>query len=349
MAFPWISEATFDDGTKGHFDTETDTESILDFPHYSTLAALPVSVFGPLAPYRGAYCVRVNLVNDGSPVTGHLQETGSWDLAADGTIHIRFAFFLSKNTVMADTDEFAILQLWSSTNTVEAGVYINYTTANGFRVGIGETAATQLKPLTLGKWHIFEFAANIDAGGGNDGTLDGYLDGVAYTQITGLDQGAITSGVFGVMGQDAGTTAGTVLLDCITADDARIGYAPLERFARQRTITQSQHVFVGPGSIDAAALLSTTSGESMILYDTDEAEISSAQSFVLELAVGALQAAEGPIPFKRGCYAVLAGTAPRGQVLLSMGSTDLPGGHGPLYYSEAGVRMWGLKRNPRRA
>lgn len=300
-----------------------------------------------MAPYRGSYCVRVNLVNDGTPADALLQETGSSDLSADGTIFFRFAFYLSPNTVMANNDEFAILQLWSSTNTVEAGVYIKFTTAGGFTVGIGETASTQTKSLTLGQWHVFELGANIDAGGGNDGTLDGWLDGSAYTQITGLDQGAITSSVFGVMGQDAGTTAGVLLLDTIVADDARLGYFPMERFATSRTLTITQQVFVGPGTIDAAALLSTTSGESMILYDTDIVEIDSAQSFKVELAVGALQAAEGPISFSRGCYAVLAGTAPRGQVILTRDGYD--GITGPLYYSEAGVRRWGLDRTPRRA
>ncbi len=349
MAFPWLSEATFDDGTKGHFDTETDTESRLDFPHFSELARLPVSTFGPMAPFRGSYCVRVNLANDGTPATAHLQETGSWDTGADGTIYFRFAFYLSPNTVMANNDEFGIFQLWSATNTVEATVGIKYTTAAGFQVGIGETAATQLKPLTLGKWHIFELSANIDNAGSNDGTIDAWLDGSAYTQVASLDQGVITSGVFGVMDQDAGTTTGILLLDSIVADDARLGYVPMERFASQRTLTLTQQVFVGPGTLDAAALLSSTSGETMILYDTDEAEVASAQSFVAELAVGVIQAAEGPLRFNRGCYAVLAGTAPRGLVVVSTGDTSTPGALGPLYYSEAGIRRWGLDRTPRRA
>jgi hypothetical protein len=302
-----------------------------------------------MAPYRGSYCVRVNLANDGTPATAHLQETGSWDTAADGTIFFRFAFFLSKNTVMAADDEFGIFQLWSATNTVEATVGIKYTTAAGFQVGIGETAATQLKPLTLGQWHIFELKANVDNAGSNDGTIDAWLDNSAYTQVGSLDQGVITSGVFGVMDQDAGTTTGILLLDMITADDERLGYVPSERFASNRTLTITQQVFVGPGTIDAAALLSTTSGESMILYDTDEAEIAAAQAFRVELAVGALQAAEGPITFSRGCYAVLAGTAPRGQVIVTQALDGRGGLLGPTYYSEAGIRRWGLDRTPRRA
>ena len=57
MAFPFLSEANFEDGTKGHFDSETDTGSRLDIAHYSTLAKIP----GLAMPWRGAYAVRVNL------------------------------------------------------------------------------------------------------------------------------------------------------------------------------------------------------------------------------------------------------------------------------------------------
>ena len=85
MAFPWLSECNFEDGTKGHFDTETDTETRLDFPHYSELARTP----GMGMPWRGAYCARVNLANDGTPANALLQETGSWDTSAGGTIFFR--------------------------------------------------------------------------------------------------------------------------------------------------------------------------------------------------------------------------------------------------------------------
>ena len=55
MAFPWIFEESFDAGTRGDWDSESDTGSLLDFPHYTTLAAIP----GGGLPFRGAYCMRI--------------------------------------------------------------------------------------------------------------------------------------------------------------------------------------------------------------------------------------------------------------------------------------------------
>src|SRR3989304_4043146 len=143
MAFQFLSQSNFEDGGLGAFDAETDTETRLDFPHYVTLARTP----GLPMPWRGSNCMRVTLVNDGTPADAYVQKTGSWDTAAAGTIYFRFMFYMTSDYVMANNDEFAIFQLWSSTNTVEGGVYVNYTTANGLRIGIGETSASSFMPL----------------------------------------------------------------------------------------------------------------------------------------------------------------------------------------------------------
>jgi hypothetical protein len=312
VAFPFLSENGFETGTLGHFDTEVDTESRLDFPHYSTLARIP----GAGAPFRGAYCMRVALENDGTPADAYVQETGSWDTSAAGTIYFRFAFYVSNDITMANTDEFAIWQLWSSTNTIEAGVYINYTTANGLRIGIGETSATSFKPLTTGVWHQMEVKALIDSGVGDDGTLDAWLDNSAFTQVASLDQGAITSGIMGVVAQDAGTTAGLILFDEIIADDARI-YPISNRFTDEVLLTASGHVFVGRGTLENISLLSGAGTDCVLaVYDTDTAYTVDPNNLRLELKNTANNELIDPsgVPIKdfhRGCYVALSGTNPR--------------------------------------
>lgn len=338
MAFPYLSEATFDDGTKGHFDVETDTESRLDFPHYSQLL-----IPNQTMPYRGAYCCRVTLVNDGSPADAYLQETGSWDLAATNSIFFRIVFWVSPNITMADTDEFAILQLWSGASTVEGGIYINYTTANGLRIGIGETSASSFKPLTTGVWHQIEAKFVIDAGGGNDGTIDAWLDGqTTFTQVTGLDQGAITSGVLGVLSQDAGTTAGTILFDSVVADDARV-YPISKRFPETRLITASEQLFVGSGTIDRLSLLSGAGTDNVVtVYDTDIGVTTDATNIVEELkntANGQMVDRDfPPLHVTRGAYIVLSGTNPRAIAKI---------GH-CASYSEGAMRLQALNRSPHR-
>jgi hypothetical protein len=333
MAFPFLSEAGFEDGTKGHFDTETDTETRLDFPHYSDLARYP----GAGAPFRGAYCMRVSLLNDGTPADAYVQETGSWDLAADGVLYLRLMFRLRADTVMANTDEFAIVQLWSGASTVEAGAYINYTTAAGFRVGIGEGSATSFAPIQLGKWHCLELRFEIDSGVPNDGTIDAWLDGGALTQVTGLDQAVITSGVVGVLSQDAGTTRGEILFDDIVADDARI-FMPAERYPQQVLLTQSGHLFVGAGEIETLDLLSGAATDNVLqVYDTDRAYTSDASAVVLELknlANNEPVQGDHPIRLHRGAYISLAGTNPRALARIKWANS----------YSEGAVRQQGLAR-----
>lgn len=336
MAFPFLSEAGFEDGSRGHFDVETDTESRLDFPHYSELARY----VGLPAPWRGAYCMRVSLLNDGSPADAYVQETGSWDLAAAATHFVRLMFYVSRDIVMANNDEFAILQLWSGASTVEGGAYINFTTANGLRIGIGETAATSFRPLTPGAWHCLELKFVIDSGVGNDGTIDAWLDGAAFTQVTALDQGAITSGVVGVLSQDVGTTAGTVLFDDIIGDDARI-FPPIERFPQQVLLTQSGHLFVGSGEIEKLDLLSGGGTDNVLqVYDTDRAYTSDASAVVHESKNVSnnepVQMADSPIRVHRGAYISLTGTNPRALAKIKWANS----------YSDGAIRLQGLARTP---
>lgn len=334
MGFPFLSEAGFESGTLGHFDAEVDTEFRLDFPHYSELARVP----GGSAPWRGAYCMRVALANDGTPADAYVQENTAWDLAATNTLFVRLMFRVSPDIVMANADEFAIFQLWSGASTVEGGAYINFTTANGLRLGIGEGSATSFAPLTTGVWHCLELKFVIDSGVGNDGTIDAWLDGGALAQVTGLDQAAITSGVVGVLSQDAGTTAGTILFDDIIADDARI-FPPVERFPQQVLLTASGHAFVGPGEILKLDLLSGGATDNVLqVYDTDRAYTSDASAAQLELRNVAnnerVAMSDWPLRLHRGAYVSLAGTNPRALVTIAWANS----------YSEGAMRQQGLRR-----
>lgn len=334
MAFPFLSEELFEAGTRGHFDAASDSDGKMSFPHYSALAEIP----GLPAPYRGAYAMRINLA--GGTADAYIQETGSWDTAATETIWFRFQLWLGRGLTMADTDEFAIFQLWSSTNTVEASVVINYTTANGFRIGIGETAGTNFLPISLGQYHTVELKAVIDAGVGNDGTLDLQLDGSAATQVTALNQGDITSGVLGTIGIDAGTTAGNIIFDWIIADDAQI-YPPDRRFSETFLMTASGHAFVGPGCLENVTLLSGAATDNIVqIFDTDVGNSNDSFDTVIELQNTAnsetVDPAGVPCHLTRGCYVKLTGTNPRALVKIC-----------PLIWgSDGAIRNYGLRRVP---
>lgn len=348
MAAPWIFEEGFELGTNG--DMDNDSGALIDFPHYSVLAR-----WG-MAPYAGAYCMRVLLA--GATADQYTEETGSFDFAASANRFVRWYFYLGRDFTMADADKFAIFNLESvAGTTVEAACGLIRSGAN-IQIWVAETNASPTQTVTigtlaapgnpnscLGKWQHVEMNIVLDSGVGNDGTIDAWWNDVAIgSQITALDQDATVDARFGAFGLDAGTN-GTILFDQIVLDDARI-YSNRERFPTQKTFTKSGHFFVGPGTIDAAALLSTTSGNIMRLYDTDTANVLDAQGFVVECDLAALPSFEGPATFQRGCYVELTGTNPRGQVILPE-AYDRKGLARPLYYSDWGLRYYGLHRKQR--
>jgi hypothetical protein len=315
MAFPFTTIADFEDGTfaSTHFDVETDTNGGLDFPHYTDLARYP----GLSMPYRGAYCMRVDMPTV-STAGAWLQETGSWDLTAGtDSINIRLKFWLSKDMAMSSDDVFSLIELWSATSTVEAVVAVKFTTAAGWEIGIGETAPTVLVPLTLGEWHDIEVFVDPAAG---TGTIDAWLDGTALTQVASLTQADITSGIVGANPGAAFTpTAGTLLIDEIighvSTASVRIGSGG-QRFPSQLLMIKSGHAFVGHGIIDNVSLLSGAAVDNVLqLWDTDAADTTNG---TMKLELKNLTASETPVDpagvpveFTKGCYVSLAGTNPR--------------------------------------
>lgn len=341
MAFPWLSEEGFESGgTVGsledttHFDASSDTQGKLSIIHYSELAGIP----GAPAPYRGAYCLR--LEQTGTVTTAaYLQETGSWDLSASGSIFFRFALFIGSGITMSNGNQFDILQLWSGASTSEVAIHILYQTSGGLQIGIGDgTVTSRYLPISTNVWHIVEAKFVIDSGGG-DGTADLWLDGGHATQVTGMTQNAITSGIFGAVGIDAGSTVLPLYFDELIADDAQL-YPIKERFPESLTLTKSGHAFVGPGTIDNVTLMSGAGTDNVLqLYDTDVANVNDAQSFKIELKNTAqnelVDPAGVPVHVQRGAYISLSGTNPRANVLIRSATG---------YGSDGAIRSLGVRR-----
>ena len=104
--------------------------------------------------WRGAYALRANLAT--STTDAYLEETGSWDLSADGTIYFRFMLWISPNITMANNDQFYVLKLQSTGPVDEVVAGLVYTTAAGLKFGVGETGITSSLPIEKGKWNCIE-------------------------------------------------------------------------------------------------------------------------------------------------------------------------------------------------
>ena len=260
----------FESGTRGNFDEENDTGSILDFPHYTTLAR-----FG-MTPYRGAYCMRLVLAG---ATDANVQENAGFDFSASDVRPVAWNFYLSKDFTMTDGDKFAMFNLESTEDTtVEAAVGIERSGTN-IQLWASQTNNSVTRTVVLGstttalnKWFHVELRLDIDAGGADDGTIDAYLDGSQFgAQLTGLNQAVPVDAKFGAIGVDAGTS-GTILIDQImVGTNGAAQFFPFrERYTpRNRWIPfDEDHPIIGPGSF-ACAVTGTGTNAVMNLYDTD--------------------------------------------------------------------------------
>ena len=340
MAHPWIFESNFETGSNSQWDSESDTGSKIDFPHYSVLASVPGSL---CAPWRGAYCMRIQM----GDTNDHTLIEADMDIADGSTAFASFYLYLGEDVAATADDVFNIFEFQQAGGTVEASVGLRITAStDAVEIGIGDgTATTDYSAALLEKNRWYHIEVGMAVSTTDVGTLTLYVDGASRVALTALDHAAaVGRGVLGT--QDTlSTTTGTLLFDRFIFDDLQV-YPARERFPRNVTFTQSGHMFVGPGTVDSAALLSTTAGDILRLYDTDTANVNDAQGFKIELANGNLTASSGPIVFTRGCYVQLTGTNSRGQVTIMEGD-DSPGSVGPRYYSAWGIRYYGQRRKPR--
>lgn len=340
MAFPFVFEENFERGTKGNFNTETDTVAQLDFPSYKELARFP---YRDYIPYAGAFVARWSLTGGTADA---ILIAADMNIAADVENFISMPIYFSPDFTATADDTVHLLELKAGA-TVEATFGFRIVAATGvINLGIGELAPTSFSTIEIerGFWYTVELRVDVDDGVGDDGSIGLFITklgdpaGSETVTVATLDQGAITDGVLGVQNQLA-TTTGNILVDYLVQDDGRL--FPLDRFPQTVEITESRHVFVGRGDIMSCALLSAAASNSLKLYDTDDG-IPTAGNFVIELTVGAQTSNDDVLSFVKGCYAeVSGGTDPKGQVILPHQSNNYSGAIGPSYYSSANLKTLG--------
>lgn len=315
MSFPYLHDSNLELGNTSEWDSEVDTESKLSIKHYTELVRRYASIaavgYKDCLPYTGAYCAHIDLSL--GTADAYLEETGNFDTALGGTIHTRF-YFWANGLVMAASDRFTIFALQSGAGTDEATISV-YNNAGRLQLVAAETGATAVGAgtracdLLQGQWHCLELASVIDSGAAN-GTITFRVDGFPIgAAMTGLTQAAITQARLGAIGIDAGTTAGHLLFDNIVADDTRVGQWS-RRYGRQRILTKSGHAAIGPGTVIEAYYIQAEADNTMILHDTDVADLTdmSRQVHVYD--------AFRPYEFTKGLYVELGGTNPRGVVMV---------------------------------
>ena len=333
MAHPWIFESNFEQGTAAEWTSETDVEGLLTFPHYTQLARHDQTIVGPIAPYRGAYVAQWRW--DGTQ-TDNFVLAGAIDVALNATRFVRFYLFLGKDLVATVADNFNIFTF--SSGATEGVVALRVETDNDIFIGVGETGfANPSLRIERGRYYCVEVEYTPDAAAGS---IALYVDGALINTITTLTNAATIQGVLGNGASLLSTTTGHMFVSDFVFDDTRI-YPYKERYPDNVWITKTQHVFVGPGWIDEAAI--TSAAGSLILYDTDKGDINNAEAVVdLNTAEGRVFF-DGGAEFKRGCYAVLS-PGHEAEVRISTGA-PWAGQYGPgAHWAAGAVRRYGSLR-----
>lgn len=342
MAFPWLIAENFELGTKGSFDTETDTVSQLDVVGYKELSRYP---WPGCAPFSGAYAARVQLT--GGTADAYYTET-SVDIADAGTAYFRFALYFSPTFTATADDVFSILELWGAASAITGSVGVQITASTGvIQLGIGSAASAAVPatfaavPIQRDTWYTVELKFVCQTNGTGSANLYITRAGdpaqlTADASLSSKTNIVVTDGVIGCQDHLA-TTTGVILIDDFVMDDTRV--YPANRYPNDPVMTASGHAFVGPGWISGAAILSGTSPV-MTLFDTDTADVTSSQSYTDYFDSSNQTSVGGHIFFQRGCYVQLSGTNPVGQVMFVRNDAN-PGVFGPLYYNDPGVRRLG--------
>lgn len=311
MSLPYIFSSSFDVGSNGEWDSETDSGTLLDFPHYRDLAALPDYP----APYRGAYCMRIQP----GDTNDHTLKEGDLNISASSTAWVRFALFISSNFAATGNDTFNIFEWQKGDNTVEACISLKIVASTDLvqiAIADGTEASSNFVDLSKGVWHVIEAKAYIHTS--SSGTLDLYVDGIKVKALTGLTQSAaITHGFLGTQNTASTTDTGYLLFDEFVFDDTRCGIT--HRWNTNRLITTSSFLFVGGGRVDNIKLIDGGGGDMTCeLYDTDiySASLTPVWRGRTVVANTDVDAADVPVTFSRGCLAVLTGTLPAAQFTL---------------------------------
>lgn len=304
MAYPYLFSASFDTGDNSEWDSESDTGSLLDFPHYSTLCAIP----GAPAPYYGAYVMRIapGDAND------HTLTEGDIDIANAVTRWVRFCLFISTNFAATADDTFNIFEFQQAGGTIEASLSLRITgSTDDVEIGIGDgVVATDFVSISKGAWHVIELRLLVSTTG--TGTFTLWVDGGQAVALTSQTHAAaVGAGVLGTQDTAATTNAGYLLFDAFAFDDTRLSIP--YRWANERFLTISGFVFVGGGRLSNVKLLDGGSGDCTVeLYDTDVYGASSTPKYRNRTATANVpeDSAEATLEFSRGCLAILGGTTP---------------------------------------
>jgi hypothetical protein len=336
--FPYTAQGGFETGALDSGFALTDTQSkSLGYLHYTTTA-----VKYNMLPFRGAYCWGIDQSVDST--TDVNLTVAAMNVADNSYWTVSGAFYL-KNITMAAAARVSLVKNIAAA-TEEGVMQLYYTAAGGLQILLTQAYNTAVGSnpvcgITQNAWHTFEMYGWNDAQGA--GTLYLILDDIAMGSVTSLTNAAITDTKIGSM--DAGAsefTVGNIFFDDIYChvDTAAIRMGHRSRYPTNphisaiASVTYKEHLFLGPGTVREATVLTAAAGDILRLYDTDRAYDTGSYNLVAEANFSSgMPYISGPIAFERGCFAVLIpGGAAGARAMVQVDLAPPCGYPKPMYY-----------------
>jgi hypothetical protein len=348
--FPYLYQSGFEAGAVDAGGAITDTESKSSYMHYIEM----IPRYG-ITPWRGAYSWVIDQAT--GTTTACLQTIAGFNVSDTNYWSIGFAFY-AKDTLMATGERSTIMEGNSGTTTNEFTLDLYYTTAAGLQLLLTETAATAVGSnpvcaLTENEWHWIEL---YGVNGSAAGTVYLNVDGNLIGGVTSLAQGAFTDLYFGLSVIAAGHNAGVyafddILISGVDTSAVRIGYRnryPMNpHVSAISTVTYGEHIFVGPGTIAEASLLTANAGDILRLYDTDTGYTTGTYNLVAEANYSSgMPIISGPLKFERGCYCAITAAGSNGARGIVNIAQDPPCGYpiAACYGNKANLKYLAIHR-----
>ena len=314
--YPFISQETFDDGTRGNFDSEVDAGSILGFPSYKEL-----SRFG-LSPWQGTHALRVSLsgAND-----AYIEESNA--IVAQSPVRLWFPLLVAADFTLDDGDVVNVLEVRSTDAIPEAFIAVRRS-GNDYQLVAGDGVTVQriygAITRSNSRWYQIELTINQVVG-----TIDFYVDGGQVGgQVGGLSIDPLTTLRLGAPAGTSVSDSGTLLIGGLIADDTRV--FPRLRFAVETIwVTRDITAYLGNGTIDSVNFTSTGTDGILTILDVDvfESSISFSREPIIYLrnteANAQVPGQNLPVSFRRGVYVQLAGTNPQAWISLKDGGSGV--------------------------
>jgi hypothetical protein len=344
--FPYTLQAGFETGATDFDSALTDSQSkTLGYLHYTT-AWEKYKVL----PWRGAYMWGIDQ-SVGTKTTDIYQKQAAFDVANASYYCVSANIYLKGNT-MGNGDRTSLITCRSAAAD-QAVVQLYYTTAGGFQLLATQSYDTAVGtnpvcPITENAWHQVEIYGLCSTAG--SGTLYLVVDGVAIGNVGSLTHVAMSDLFIGATNADATHTAGLIFYDDVYAhlDTASVRFGLRSRYPMNPHVsalasaTYKEHIFVGPGTVRRATLLTQIANDLLRLYDTDTANVTGTYRCVAEtvcLDVDATTAPiRGPVAFQRGCLAVITGASATGaRAIIEVDPNPPAGFPRALYYGRPGL------------